>query len=371
MRIHSTRSRSHRRKLAAASAVIGLGVFSAACSSGAGTSAAGEDSFTLTIGSAVPAATLASTKAVQDDLVPTIKSRVADETTYEVHFEELFGTVVSIGEESTGIQTGQLDMGTIIFPYEPAAFPLQNTPYYVPFSSRDLRVTLPAYRAVHEAHGELEQALAERNQIPLAFFGVGDYGLVTTDDWGSIRDLRGRQLAGVGANLNWLDGTGATPVQAPAPEWYPSLQTGVFNGGVNYIDGVLNLRLNEVADYFTDLQFGSVPLGAISVNSDAWERLPAEVQEVIRTVALEWEERTAASVQEVIDGGLDQMRTGGMTVNSGDDLRPEWARMLGHLPRERARELDSMGLPGTAVIQTYIQEQEKLGHQFPISYDLG
>lgn len=327
--------------------------------------------FEIAFGSAVSASTFVATQELESFFIPEVEQAVADRTPHTLEITPVMGTLLDIGEETEGIERRQVDMGTSVFPYEPSDLPLHNLAYYVPFSSPDMEVTVAAFRRVYEENDDFAAVYEERNQMPLAFSGIGDYGLLTTFAWDDVEELEGRQIAGVGANLEWLDPVGVSPVQAPAGEWYTSLQTGVYDGVVNFIDGITSLNLYEVADHFMDLQFGSMPTIALNVNLDAWEELPTEVQDVIREVAEEWEQRAAQRINEEVAEAYESMEAEGMTVTTPDvDLRVQWAESLSALPQSRADEAQAAGLPGPAVIEAYMVAQEDLGHDFPVRYEV-
>lgn len=349
----------------------GEGAAEAVDDDGSAAGSADGEVFEINFGAAITAGTNYFTQEIVDDFIPALVERVEAETPHTLEVNELFGTVLTIGEELSGIEARQVDMGTSVFPYDASALPLHNLTYYVPFSSPDLGLTTQAFRNVYESSEEFQQIYEDHNQMPLAFFGVNDYGLVTVDDWGGLDELAGMNVAGVGPNLDWLGPVGANPIQAPAQEWYTSMQTGVYEGGINYIDGIVNLSLYEVADYFTDMQFGSVPLGAININLDAWEELPSDIQDIMVEEALAYEQRFASETMSgVADSAFEDMEDGGMTVKSGDEFRGGWAEALSDLPNSRAQELDGQGLPGSEMIEAYISAQEELGHEFPVRYEI-
>jgi TRAP-type C4-dicarboxylate transport system substrate-binding protein len=329
-------------------------------------------SFQLTFGSSVPSASYVATQSMSKTLLPGIAARVAAETPYTLTFDEQFGTLVRAGEELTGIESGLVDIGTTIFPYEPAALAGYNYPYYVPFSSPDAEVAISAFRAVYESHQAQRAVLLERNQQPLAFFALGDYGLITTDGWTDASDLRGRPIAGSGINLYWLKGLGVSPVSLPGGEWYTAFQTGVVQGAITSPDGVRAMSFDEVVDHFTNLHFGSLPMGSVNINTRTWDRLPAEVQDIVREGFAEWEMETAALVNDAWQESLTDIEANGMRITEpAPALRQEWAEQLKDLPAEGAQRLDHRGLPGASMIEDYIDTQVGLGYQFPVRYAVG
>ena len=108
------------------------------------------------------------------------------------------------------------------------------------------------------------------NQKFLAFGPTGSYDIVTNFKVNTLEDLKGHKIAAAGANLSWLEGTGAVPVQSNLGEAYTSLQTGVYEGWVMHAEATLGYKLHEVAPNYTKIGYGAMPIQGISVNLDKW-----------------------------------------------------------------------------------------------------
>lgn len=365
---------SMRRRLAPVSIGAASALVLAACGGGtAATTDAGGELFTLTIGSAVPTSTYPAIASVSEIFVPMVKERVAAETTHEIEFNEHYGTLVGVGEELDALSSGQLDMGTLGFAYQPSELPLHNLNYYIPFSSPDATVSVAAFRQVYESNEEFAKVITDKNQIPLAFYTVGNYGLGTTFPVDDVEALRGQEVAGVGANLEWLAPMDITPVQAPSTEWYSSFQTGVYDGVVSFTEGFNSLRLYEVLSHYVDMSFGAMTLGAVTVNQDTWDELPSEVQDVILEVGREFEVESAKAVNAAVTEALDVMASEGVEIIEPDaSIRTHWAESLADLPQSRATEMDTAASTtiGSELIAAYMRAQEDLGHTYPYRYQI-
>jgi hypothetical protein len=53
-----------------------------------------------------------------------------------------------------------------------------------------------------------------------------------------------------------------------------------------------------------------------------------------------------------------------------ESVRADWATSLKDWPKEKAAELDKAGLPGTQVLELTLEEAEKLGHKWPVRYQI-
>ena len=122
--------------------------------------------------------------------------------------------------------------------------------------------------------------------------------------------------------------------------------------------------------YYTLIGFGAMG-GAIVVtmNTRSLERLPSDVQEIVREVGLAYEVEAARVLDERQVAGLETLRTSGATVRElPGEARAAWARSLSNFPDQMAKEADSRGMPGSAVLRTYIEAVTRSGYDWPVPY---
>ncbi|MEK9721707.1 MAG: hypothetical protein VW257_11845, partial [Quisquiliibacterium sp.] len=68
---------------------------------------------------------------------------------------------------------------------------------------------------------------------------------------------------------------------------------------------------------------------------------------------------------------LQQLASLGVTVKKVPDaVRAEWAQSLKDWPQTIAKELDKKGLPASQVLKLTLEEAEKLGHKWPVRYNI-
>ena len=97
----------------------------------------------------------------------------------------------------------------------------------------------------------------------------------------SLSDLEGRKIGGAGPNLTWLEGLARSawvpPVHRSTVRSKPDC-TKVFCSRSHCC---AHLKLNEVATHLTIVDFGAINGGAITINKDKWDNMPAEVQQAL------------------------------------------------------------------------------------------
>jgi C4-dicarboxylate-binding protein DctP len=227
-------------------------------------------------------------------------------------------------------------------------------------------------RAVFDKVPYMSKVLEDKfNQHLIALIADNGYNLGTSFEWNKVADLKGRKLAGAGLNLKWLEYAGATPVQSSLPEAYTSMQTGVYNGWIMFPSGYVNFKLYEVGKYYTEIGFGAITWHGLTINKARFAKLPKEVQDIIVQVGREYEVLTGTVNEENYPKQMEQLRKVGAIVKQlPDAVRVEWANSLKGWPQEKATELDKAGLPGSQVLKLTIEEAEKLGHKWPVRYQV-
>jgi TRAP-type C4-dicarboxylate transport system substrate-binding protein len=310
---------------------------------------------------------------MQNFFVPEVTKRVAARTQHKVEFIEGYGgAMVKVADTLEGVQSGIIDIGGYCFCFEPSNLPLHAFQVMLPFGTMDPVVSVKLARAVYNKVPYLSKVFEDKfNQHLIALIADNGYNLGTNFEWSKVADLKGKKLAGAGLNLKWLEYAGAVPVQGSLPEAYTGMQTGVYLGWIMFPSGWVNFKLYEQGKYYTEVGFGAITWHGLTVNRARWAKLPRDVQGIILEVAREYEARTGTFNKEAYPKQIEQMKSLGAVVKSvPNSVRVEWANSLKGWPQEKAAELDKQGLPASQVLKLALEEAEKLGHKWPVRYQV-
>jgi hypothetical protein len=95
------------------------------------------------------------------------------------------------------------------------------------------------------------------------------------------------------------------------------------------------------------------------------------VQDIILEVGREYEVLTGTVNEENYPKQMEQLRKVGTIVKQlPESVRVDWANSLKNWPQEKATELDKQGLPASQVLKLTLEEAEKLGHKWPVRYQI-
>jgi len=305
--------------------------------------------------------------------VPEVTKRVAAKTKHKIEFVEGYGgSIVKVADTLEGVQSGIIDIGGYCYCFEPSNLPLHAFQIMLPFGTMSPEKSVTLARRVYDKVPFMSRVFEDKyNQVLLGLIADNGYNLGTNFEWKSIQDLKGRKLAGAGLNLKWLEYAGAVPVQSSLPDAYTSMKTGVYDGWIMFPSGYVNFKLYEVGRYYTEIGFGAITWHGLTINKNRFNRLPKDVQQILREVGREYEKRTGTVNEENYPKQLEQLKSVGANVRQlPDAVRADWAQSLKGWPQEKASELDKAGMPASQVLKLALQEAEKLGHKWPVRYQV-
>ena len=341
------------------------GLALAACFS-VGATAAQAETFRLKIGAGHPPGAVWIT-SLRESFMPVVADRVAKETSHKIEWTEAFGgSVCKLGECLEAVESGLLDVGSPQAPFDPAKLLPHNFSYFVPFGTGDPRIAAKAVMATYAKTPELKSIFERRyNQVFVGAGVIGNYGLATNFKWNDVAELKGRKIAAAGPNLPWLQGTGVVGVQSNLNEAYTSMQTGVYEGWVMFPDALISFKLNEVIKQYVDMDYGCIHTPLVTVNKDVWRGLPPEVQKIFLEVGVSWNTAIGELTYAKQEAARKKLAELGVDVRQADEAtKAAYAKALPNIPKQRAAEIQKMGVPGE-VVYTYMAELKALGHKFP------
>ena len=345
-----------------------VGIF--ALSISAGTQA---EDITLRIGSGHPNGPAVYVADTANFFVPEVKRRVAAETDHTIEFVEAYsGSIAGVAETLEAVQNGILDIGAYCACFEPSKLFLHNFPYYAPFGPQDSEQEMKAVRAVYDKTPWLTETFEkEYEQVLLGLHGWDNYHLGTTDPWDTSADLKDVKIGGAGPNLPWLEFAGAVPVQSTLPDGYLALRTGVYDGWLMFPSAYLGFKFYEPAPYYTLIGFGAMGVNVLTINAEKLNNLPEDVQNIIKEVGRAYEEQAGASLNARQASGLAGLEEAGAKLKTlPAEARAGWAASLAAFPGEQAKEADGRGMPGTEVMENYLETVGDTGYLWPHDYEL-
>jgi TRAP-type C4-dicarboxylate transport system substrate-binding protein len=290
-------------------------------------------------------------------VVPETNKRLeARGSPYRIRWTEAYGGSLYKYENTLeAIEIGLTDMGWVGTLWELSKMPLQNITYYVPFSSDDYYAIYDVFNELHRTMPAMRDAWTQQNQKFLGANALDSYQLMTNFPVDSVDDLRGRKILAPGPAAAWLEGTGAVAVDGGLTTYYTQIQTGVADGVLTILTGAPAYRIHEVAPYITLVGLGGQVSGSMSINLDTWNRLPADVQQVLEELGPEYSRGVADDLKRRYEAGLERMRSDGAMISTLPvEERQKWLAAMPNIAMEWAEATEARGFPARDVLRAYL-----------------
>jgi tripartite ATP-independent transporter DctP family solute receptor len=178
-----------------------------------------------------------------------------------------------------------------------------------------------SYKVFDGPMGNEIRALVEKHGVKL----LGYYEAGMRHITNSVRpiktpaDLKGLKIRTPQAkyHLNTLKYMGANPVAMSFGELYTAMQQKVVDGQENPFSNIYKAKFYEVNKYMS--LTGHLHLThMVMYSAKLWERLPADLQKIVRESVIESQEAERKAVQDDDTNLLKEIKAKGMLVNDAD-----------------------------------------------------
>jgi len=318
-----------------------------------------QESITVNIGSSHPEQNI-WVYAMKNTFQPTVDKILAEAGEYEIDWSEAYGgTLYKYTDTREAVQDGIVDVGMVGTVWEGSTMPLQNVTYFTPFATADHKMIIEIFDDLNVNQPDLAKSWEDSNMVPLSSLITDSYDVYATFPVNAMSDLQNRKLNAPGTSANWLQGTGATPVDGALTTYYTNIQTGVTEGTLSFASGILPTRVYEVAPELTRVGIGSMYFGELAANKDFFDGLPEPVQEAFREAGKATSKAHGEYVAELAAKAMDEMQAAGLTVHELSDAEKQ--KWVEGLPDIVQPWLDQTGDAGKAVLAAYFSALRERG----------
>ncbi len=338
-----------------------IAVFSlAAC----GVAAAGT-TINMTIGGAHTPEGYTWVQGVEEYYIPEVDRTLAKTGNYVINWNRAWGgTIAKANETLEAVEIGLLDIGWIGHVFEPARLPLNGITYFTPFNSRSVAHVTNTIENLSERFPEFKGEWEKYNQKHLAYCTVETYNIMSNRNVVTMRDLNGMKIGAAGANLAWLQGSGAVPVQIPATEAYSGIQTGVFGATMQHTGVLYNLQLYEVAPNVIRGDFGTCCIGSLSINMSKFDSLPEEVQNALVAAGKVYTQGMVTLSDATLANALEKLVEKNCPISVlSEEQRSAWAHSITNVPLNHVKTLNDNGYDGKAIMKAYFEDLAAQGSE--------
>lgn len=289
--------------------------------------------------------------------IPEIDQRLAKTGNYEIKWNQAWsGQITKKKKVLQGLQSGLGDIGVVTTVFHADKVPLQMVAYATPFVTSDPGLVARTVDKLADTVPAFKETWAKYNQVYLTNLAVFDnYQIFSKEPITSFADFNGKKINGAGLNLRYLQGLGAVGVGGSSVKYYNNLKTGVVDGAMLWAEGAVTFKLPEVAPYMLRADIGAANSKAITMNADRWNSLPDEVKTAIQDAAIAYRDHVSKLAAEKSAKAYEDFVKMGGTINTMNaDDREKWAKSMPNVAKDWAAELEKKGLPGKAILSSYM-----------------
>ncbi|MBM3528364.1 MAG: hypothetical protein FJX62_09740 [Alphaproteobacteria bacterium] len=319
----------------------------------------------LTVAAGQPTRAMRPLAMVSEFFIPEVEKRIkAANLNIKINWKEAYaGSLLKPTMVLEGTRDGIADIGFEPTIFHPDKLPLEQISFMTPFATSDVVAVGKAIDRLHASIPEFTAQYDKFGVVRLAGSSYDSYELFSTFAVQKFEDVKGKKIATAGAALQWLRGTGATPVQSNMTLYYNSAKTGVVDGFIIFPSAIPGMKYPEAAPYVTKVGFGAQYAAALIINKGVYQKLPPELQKILREAGQAW---TAAADKVQLDAGNAAYASvpkfpNGKTFDLPRAEQVKWANAMPNVAKEWADRATKAGLPGDRVLQAYMNELRRGG----------
>lgn len=153
----------------------------------------------------------------------------------------------------------------------------------------------------------------------------------------------------------FVEKCGATPVNTPFSEVYSSLQKNMYDGMLIPTETLQSCNFAEVCKYCVKLNLSYASAPGHLMNMDTWNSLPDDIKEIIDSEEIRSvvEKANVEGFKSAEEGAMEwaEETYGTKEVVLTDQQHDAFMELVQKANLEKAKELDSKGLPGTEIVE--------------------
>ncbi|MCG6876984.1 MAG: C4-dicarboxylate TRAP transporter substrate-binding protein [Betaproteobacteria bacterium] len=299
--------------------------------------------------------------------IPEVDKRLAASGKYKIEWQQAWGgQIVKPRGVLDGIKNKLGDIGIVTTVFHASKLPLNNLPYYTPFSSRNPKIVSRIIDELMEKYPAFQKQFDAQNQVALTnFSSIDNYGVFTKEPAPNVSDLKGRKLLAAGPNALYMKAVGAVTVLGSLTSYYNDMKSGVADGCVIWPEATITFKLVEVAPYYMETDFGTGVNKSVTVNKEVWASLPPDVQKVLKEVAVDYRDTVAQAAIDLSDVSIKKFKAAGGKIHSLTEAqKKEWADSMPNIAMNLAEDVEKNdGYPAKQILSAYMSALRAAGQK--------
>jgi len=307
------------------------------------------------------------TKIFIEYYIPEVDKRLAKSGKYKIDWHQAWGgQIVKPRGVLDGIKNKLGDIGIVTTVFHSSKLPLNNLPYYTPFSTRNPRIAAKAMDDLMEKFPSIQEQFDKQNQVALTnYSSIDNYGVFTKEPITDMAQLDGKKILAAGANALYIKAVGGVNVLSNLTRQYNDIKAGVADGTIIWPEATITFKLYEVAPYYFETDFGTGVNKSVTVNKEVWASLPDEVKKVLKEVAVDYREKMAQAALDKADVSIKTFKAkGGKIVALSEADKKKWAFQMPNIAQNLANDVEERdGYPAKKILSAYMDALRAAGEK--------
>ncbi|MGI5823391.1 MAG: TRAP transporter substrate-binding protein [Dethiobacteria bacterium] len=265
-----------------------------------------------------------------------------------LHWSESLGKIPDLPELCS---KGAVEMIATTPSYSPTWFRMTSVVNQIPFVHNNIEESLAVAKRLY-FEGPLPEIDYKQNNMKLLFVDVyREYQTFAKEPYETLADLKGKKIRTWGPYLpRIISAVGAVPVDVMPAEMFESLQRGRVDGIPWGISAAYGNGLHEIAPYVNETGFTMAPGVIRLINLDVWNKLPADVQQVMEEVGQELMGEIGLEIANShYEEAMENLLNEGATFVEFKD-RDKWINMLPDFREEWVKEMEGTDIEEEAKV---------------------
>ncbi len=307
-------------------------------------------------------------KVLIDYYLPEVNRRLAKTGNYKIDWQQSFsGQVAKPRGVMDAIKQRLGDIGVVTTVFHSSKLPLNNLPYYTPFSSANPVLVSRVMDELAEKFPAFKKQFDDQNQVLLTnYSSIDNYGIFTAKPLkDGMNSLKGLKINAAGPNALYLKPLGAVGVLGSLVTYYNQVKTGVTDGVVVWPEAMITFKIAEVAPHYFKTDFGTGVNKSLTINKQVWEGLPDEVKKVLKDVAVEYRDKVAQAALDKANDSIKKFKAMGGTITQLSDAdKKKWADSMPNIAQNLAAQVEkTKGYPAKEILAAYMEALRKAGEK--------
>jgi TRAP-type C4-dicarboxylate transport system substrate-binding protein len=298
------------------------------------------------------------TKLFINYYIPEVDKRLAKSGKYKIQWHQAWGgQIVKPRGVLDGIKNKLGDIGIVTTVFHASKLPLNNLPFYTPFTSNNPVLMSKVVDELMEKFPSFQKQFDDQNQVALTnYSSIDNYGLFTKEPIKKVSEIKGLKILAAGPNALYIKAVGGVNVLSNLTQQYNDIKTGVADGTVIWPEATITFKLVEVAPNFMVTDFGTGVNKSVTINKEVWAKLPDEVKKVLKEVAVDYRDKVAQAAIDLSQKSVKTFKAKGGTITElSDEAKKQWADSMPNIAQNLADDVEKrQGYPAHKILSAYM-----------------